>query len=461
MSFTETRLINPTQLTTSASSALYTVPAGKSAIIKQLVITNTTSTSATFAFYINGNTADKALFSSTSVSGNDSLVINLSQVLNAGNTINALASANTTLNLTVSGVVNDGPLNPLSIYIADNAITTPKIADASVTTAKIAAGAVVTEDIANNAVTQGKLSTDVPLSGFRNSVINGGFDVWQRGTSPTAIASTSSSAFLADRWQATRYASGSKQSQIFPSLDGFRYGIRIQRDSGNTSTNVIYLSQSFEGDVAIKLANKPVALSFYARAGSNYSPTSSFLYVGLNTGTGSEANVAYGIFAGLIPPSINSNVTLTTSWQRFTFIANIPSGTTQAGLLFSMSPTGTASTNDYFEITGVQLEQSLQPTPFEQRPIGVELALCQRYFWKLISNGISYLSFQYAGTQYRLTIPHPVQMRVNPHTVSTSTWQGGTTPSLGAASVLSTNWSTTGGWFYVDGSTSIEISAEL
>jgi hypothetical protein len=222
--------------------------------------------------------------------------------------------------------------------------------------------------------------------GFRNVLINGGFDVWQRGTSPTAIASTSSSAFLADRWQATRYASGSKQSQIFPSLDGFRYGIRIQRDSGNTSTNVIYLSQSFEGDVAIKLANKPVALSFYARAGSNYSPTSSFLYVGLNTGTGSEANVVYGTFAGLIPPSINSNVTLTTSWQRFTFIANIPSGTTQAGLLFSMSPTGTASTNDYFEITGVQLEQNLQPTPFEQRPIGVELGLCQRYYERISGN---------------------------------------------------------------------------
>jgi hypothetical protein len=29
-----------------------------------------------------------------------------------------------------------------------------------------------------------------------------------------------------------------------------------------------------------------------------------------------------------------------------------------------------------------QLEQNRQPTPFEQRPIGVELALCQRYFLK-------------------------------------------------------------------------------
>jgi hypothetical protein len=113
-------------------------------------------------------------------------------------------------------------------------------------------------------------------------------------------------------------------------------------------------------------------------------------------------------------------------------------------------------------IANIQFERGLTATPFEQRPIGTELQLCQRYYWKHISSaGISYLSFQYAGTQYRLTIPNPVQMRSNPHTVSTSTWQGGTTPSLGAANVLSTNWSTTAGWFYVDPSTSIEISAEL
>jgi hypothetical protein len=38
-----------------------------------------------------------------------------------------------------------------------------------------------------------------------------------------------------------------------------------------------------------------------------------------------------------------------------------------------------ATTGEWY-ITGVQLEQNYQPTPFEQRPIGVELALCQRYY---------------------------------------------------------------------------------
>ena len=158
--------------------------------------------------------------------------------------------------------------------------------------------------------------------GFRNLIINGGFDIWQRGTAATTIGITSSSAFLADRWQATRSVGGSKQSQISAGLDGFRFGMRIQRDSGNTSTTVIYLSQSFEGDTSIKLANKPVVLSFWARAGSNYSPTNSLLNVVLGVGTGSEANIIYGSFTGYTTP-INTNVTLTTSWQRFTISAII------------------------------------------------------------------------------------------------------------------------------------------
>ena len=235
--------------------------------------------------------------------------------------------------------------------------------------------------------------------GFRNTIINGGFDIWQRGTAATTIAITSSSAFLADRWQATRGVSGSKQSQISAGLDGFRYGIRIQRDSGNTSTTPIYLSQSFEGDVAIKLANKPVVLSFYARAGSNYSPTSSFLTVGLGCGTGSEANIIYSSFTGYTLP-ILSGATLTTSWQRFTFVGNIPSGTTQAGLYFAMTPVGTASTNDYFDITGVQLEQNLQPTPFEQRPLSTELELCQRYYETSYDLGTAPATATEAGALY-------------------------------------------------------------
>jgi hypothetical protein len=157
MSFTEKRLCNPTQLNTSGQT-LYTVPASKTSIIKQIVVTNVTGSAATFSLYIGSAATPNALFSATSVSANDTIIVNLSQVLNSLDILTALASANNSLNITVSGVENDGPLNPLSVYIADQAITTVKLADNSVTTAKIAAGAVVTEDMANGAVTSEKLA---------------------------------------------------------------------------------------------------------------------------------------------------------------------------------------------------------------------------------------------------------------------------------------------------------------
>jgi hypothetical protein len=157
MSFTEKRLCNPTQLTTSGQT-LYTVPASKTSIIKQIVVTNVTGSVATFSLYIGSVATSNALFSATSVAANDTVIINLSQVLTQNEILTALASANSALNITISGIENDGPLNPLSTYIADNAITTVKLADNAVTTAKIAAGAVVTEDIANGAVTSEKLA---------------------------------------------------------------------------------------------------------------------------------------------------------------------------------------------------------------------------------------------------------------------------------------------------------------
>ena len=214
--------------------------------------------------------------------------------------------------------------------------------------------------------------------GFRNIVINGGFDVWQRGTT-AAIPSSVGTSYLADRWSAYRPAVGSTQSRVTAGLDGFQYALRIQRDSGNTGTGVIYVNQSFETSTMVKLANKQVTLSFYARAGANYSSASSLFNARVVAGTGTEANIIFTGVTGSTEP-VTTTPTLTTSWQRFTATGLIPSGTNGGGVYFYFTPVGTAGANDYVDITGVQLEQNYQPTPFEQRPIGVELELCQRYF---------------------------------------------------------------------------------
>jgi len=131
-------------------------------------------------------------------------------------------------------------------------------------------GSIQAVDIASNVITQDKLSADIPLSGFRNIVINGGFDIWQRGTS-AAFTTTVLSSFQADRWSCYRSVTGADatQSRISSGLDGFQYALRMQRNNGTTGTQKMYIGTSFEASTATKLINKPMVLSFYARAGAN------------------------------------------------------------------------------------------------------------------------------------------------------------------------------------------------
>ena len=66
---------------------------------------------------------------------------------------------------------------------------------------------------------------------------------------------------------------------------------------------------------------------------------------------------------------VNTTSTLTTSWQRFTHTTAAVSSTANAIILqFNATETGTAGANDYFEITGVQLEFGDRATPLNTAP---------------------------------------------------------------------------------------------
>jgi hypothetical protein len=130
----------------------------------------------------------------------------------------------------------------------------------------------------------------------------------------------------------------------------------------------------------IPLVGKVVTVSFYARAGANFSASSSILNWGFVTGTGTDQNQITGYTGQAVP--ISAAPSLTTTWQRFTGTGTIATNVNEATVQFYYIPTGTASTNDYVEITGVQVEIGSAATPFARAggSIGGELALCQRYF---------------------------------------------------------------------------------
>ena len=295
----------------------------------------------------------------------------------------------------------------------------------------------------------------------QQSVLNSAMQVWQRGTS---IACTSTT-YTADRWQGYRSVAGATVSRQVTgdttNLPFIQYCARVQRDSANTSTTAIYLAQSFESINSIAYAGKTVTLSFYARSGANF--TGAFA-TRLFTGTGTDQNILVS-YTGSANP-IAQGTTLTSTWQRFSYTATLASTATELALRFDYEPTGTAGANDYFEITGVQLEVGSVATPFHtfSATLQGELAACQRYFQ--LSGTSIYSANVTSGSTYATNYFLPVQMRTSPTVTPSIVANSGfpaTNPSASSISTLGgymtavSNATTTAGYY----SFTFTASAEL
>jgi hypothetical protein len=315
----------------------------------------------------------------------------------------------------------------------------------STTQARVAVGNDGETLVADSSATTG-LRYQAPVNA--NPVLNSAFQVWQRGTSISIAASTAAaSGYSADRWDT---ATGANQAITISrqttsdttNLPFIQYCARYQRNSGQTGTGALTLAQNFESINSIQYAGKTVTFSFYGRAGANYSATSSALNVYIWNGTGTDQNVIGAGFTGQ-NAFINSSATLTTTWQRFTFTATVPTNATQIATGLSFTPTGTASTNDYFEVTGVQLEVGSVATPFKTYAgtIQGELAACQRYYVRWTGSA-SYPRFASKGVSLSATnvyfyVDHPVEMRVAPTAIEFSTLAAfNFTPNVYALSAL-------------------------
>ena len=137
--------------------------------------------------------------------------------------------------------------------------------------------------------------------------------------------------------------------------------------------------QALESVDSIPLQGKTCTLSFYAKAGANYSGGATFgatIWTGQGTdqAAGNYASWTNGASAGVTNPG------LTAAWQRFTYQVAIPDLATQLALIFNYTPSGIAGADDNVYITGVQLEPWPVATDFDRRPVSQELVLCQRYF---------------------------------------------------------------------------------
>ena len=255
-------------------------------------------------------------------------------------------------------------------------------------------------------------ATNAQYTGFKNRIINGIMSVWQRGTT-FANPSVSGSFFTADRWGCNRAGdvTGATVSRSSSAPTGFQYSLALQRTAANASTAGLYLFYSSESSYTYDLAGQTVTLSFWAKAGANYSggAFNTNAYGGTGTDqrvyayTGSTTLASYG-------------PTLTTTWTQYSTTFTVPSNITEMGLQFSWFPTGTAGADDAVYITGVQLEKGSTATAFDYRPIGTELQLCQRYCYVIGGSTSAPIvtSTMYSSTVIYATVPFPVIPRTSP-----------------------------------------------
>jgi hypothetical protein len=353
-------------------------------------------------------------------------------------------------------------------------------ATGSGTVTNLAVGADGTTLVANSSASTG-VSWATPVGSLANPVINGGMDFFQRGTNSGAIQSVTQ--YIADRFYAYLGATPYTFSQITTSdttnLPNIKYGLRAQRTSGNSGTSSQNIYSAIESNQSTPFVGKAVTISFYARAGADYSASGKALGVGLLSGTGTDQ--AIQSFTGLATVATTS-ATLTTNWQRFVATGTVGASATQLGVAINFVPSGTALTNDYFEITGIQIDlgtYNATTAPAFRRSGGTlqgELAACQRYF---IASLNGYGNAQNT-TNAHINFSFPVVMRTTP-TVATpaaavtlfdpkvgNTTQSAANASLNTsssygASVLMANFTglTAANNYFFTGNTSIQFSAEL
>lgn len=198
----------------------------------------------------------------------------------------------------------------------------------------------------------------------QNYIINGGFDIWQRGTSTTT---TAAGYRTADRW-ATWISAGSGTVQLdttYPA-PGCENGIRFT--SSAAGSNIVYY-YTLETKDAIRLAGKTVNFSTYVA-----SPSSKSIQLSIWSSTTVDNS-----FTGSWDAVSSTTVTGTSTLTRQNLVGSIPANakTVQVRLFI----TGVNNT-EFASFSGAQLEIGSITTSFRRNQPNIqgELAACQRYY---------------------------------------------------------------------------------
>ena len=329
--------------------------------------------------------------------------------------------------------------------------------------------------------------------GFRNRIINGAMVIDQRNAGAVVTPTSIATAYATDRWALNVSQNSKLTAQQSSAFVGFTNSLLITSSSAYSvaSGDYFMVDQNIEGlnvgDLGWGTANaQTVTLSFKVKS----SLTGTFGGVISNSANNRSYPFSYTISSANTETSISvtiagdtSGTWLTTNGVGIKVRFSMGAGTTYQGTagawagatyLTATGATSVVGTNGAtFYITGVQLEKGSTATSFDYRPIGTELALCQRYFETFKnSSGVTqnlYLGYAIGGNAAWVNSPfvYQVTKRATP-TVTTSNL-GGTNFTFSAANA-SVNYvslqftSASAGTtqvYVIDGNTWLTVSSEL
>ena len=220
-----------------------------------------------------------------------------------------------------------------------------------------------------------------PLAGMRNAIINGGMLIDQRNGGAGQVITTAG-AYTVDRWICVPIGASVTGQRVTRTTVN-QFGYQITGAAGVTST--VFL-QRIEAASCASLANTTVTLSALLSNTVLTTVNWELLYPSATDNFATNTSIASGSW------------TVTSTDAIYTAQISIPDAAT-TGLQLNLSVG--AQTSGTWIVSRVQLEPGTVATPFERRPIGTELSLCQRYFqkvdWISTSDGASSL-YQNTGS---------------------------------------------------------------
>lgn len=263
-----------------------------------------------------------------------------------------------------------------------------------------------------------------------SAIINGDFEVAQRGTSFTSATTPANSddTYLFDRW--TLLSDGNdivdvtQETSTVPT--GKRTAAALDVETVNKKFGII---QFIEHRDAAPLIGGNATLSFQAKVSATTKLDN--LKAAIISWDGTADTLTSDVVSawnaeGTNPTLVANwtyentpvNLSPTTSYQTFNITAAIDTASAKNIAVFIWSDVTDTTLGDFLYITGVRLVPGSVARPAVQRPYAQELALALRFYWRIVAESL-FLPFSSGGrfsstTQCYAPIKFPQKMRAAP-----------------------------------------------